>query len=56
VVRFTAGERVPGTDFIGGLGGGEPIDGLDAVAKRKISVPADNNPGRPARALVTVMT
>jgi hypothetical protein len=34
-----------------------PRAGLDAVAKRKISLPSrESNPGRPARRLVTILT
>jgi hypothetical protein len=48
-------ERAPGTHWIGGWVG--PIDGLDAVAKWKGPWPYwEQNPGRPARSLVTILT
>jgi hypothetical protein len=45
--RFTFGERAPGTHRIGGCV--NPIAGLDAVDKRKISCPCrESNQGSPA--------
>jgi hypothetical protein len=50
--RFTAGERTPGTHWIGGWVG--PRAGLEAVEKRKNLSPCrESNPGRPANNLVT---
>jgi hypothetical protein len=47
-VRFTPGERGPGTHWIGGCMG--PGAGLHVMEKRNLSyLGRESNPGRPAR-------